>query len=171
MLADRYSIRHIGVGDVLRQAVDEGSGVGREIGQHLAAGDLVGDDVVLDVVWPLVVEAARAGGFVLDGFPRTVKQAEMAYDRAAQDHVEVDAVVYLEAERSILLERTLARTAGRSDDIASVVEHRLRVFEERTHPLVEFYSERGLLLRVDASKPVDDVTVEIVRALDARAAR
>lgn len=170
LLAERFSIRHIGVGDVLRQAVDEGSAIGREIGQQLAAGDLVGDEVVLEVVWPLIVEAARAGGFVLDGFPRTVKQAEMAYEKAAHDHVEVDAVVYLQADRPILLERTLARTAGRSDDIASVVEHRLRVFEERTHPLVEFYEGRGLLVRVDANRPVDEVSVQILDALRERTA-
>ncbi|MDQ1681727.1 MAG: adenylate kinase [Frankiaceae bacterium] len=170
VLSEHYGIRHIGVGDVLRQAVRDGSAIGQQINEQLTRGDLVGDDVVLDVVWPLIVKAAREGGYVLDGFPRTLQQAEMAYEAAQRDQIGADAVVYLEAPREVLLERMLARAADRSDDVASVIEHRLSVFEERTHPLVEFYSARGLLVPLDASRPVADITAEIIKDLDARTA-
>ena len=168
VLSEHYGIRHIGVGDVLRQAVRDGSAVGQQIGEQLTRGDLVGDDVVLGVVWPLIVESARNGGYVLDGFPRTLQQAEMAYAAAERDGIGADAVVYLEAKREVLLQRTLARAGDRSDDVASVIEHRLRVFEERTHPLVEFYGSRGLLVAVDADRPVAVVSDEIIASLDAR---
>jgi adenylate kinase len=168
VLSDHYGIRHIGVGDVLRQAVRDGSAVGQQINDQLTRGDLVGDDVVLGVVWPLIVESAASGGYVLDGFPRTLQQAQMAYAQAEREHVGADAVVYLEADREVRLQRTLARAADRSDDVASVIEHRLRVFEERTHPLVDFYASRGLLIALDAARPVDVVSAEIIAALDAR---
>lgn len=168
VLSEHYSIRHIGVGDVLRQSVRDGSAVGRQIDAELTRGDLVGDDVVLEVVWPLIVDAAAHGGYVLDGFPRTLQQAEMAFSAAVRDNVSADAVVYLEAERSLLLQRTLARAADRSDDVAAVIEHRLRVFEERTHPLVEFYASRGLLISLDAARPVAAVSADILAALASR---
>ena len=168
VLAEHYDIEHIGVGDVLRQAVRDGSAIGQSINDQLTKGDLVGDDVVLDVVWPLIVAAAANGGYVLDGFPRTLQQAEMAFARAERDHVGADAVVYLEAPRDVLLQRMLARAGDRSDDVASVIEHRLRVFEERTHPLVEFYAARGVLVSLDASRPVADVSTEIIKDLDQR---
>ena len=171
VLAEHYGIRHIGVGDVLRQAVRDGSSIGQQINDQLTRGDLVGDEVVLDVVWPLIVKAARAGGYVLDGFPRTLQQAEMAYDAAERDHVGAHAVIYLKAPRDVLLQRMLARAADRSDDVASVIEHRLAVFEERTHPLVEFYSARGLLVSLDASRPVADISADIITDLDARTAQ
>ncbi|MDQ1723625.1 MAG: adenylate kinase, partial [Frankiaceae bacterium] len=93
VLSEHYGIRHIGVGDVLRQAVRDGSAIGQQINEQLTRGDLVGDDVVLDVVWPLIVKAAREGGYVLDGFPRTLQQAEMAYEAAQRDQIGADAVV------------------------------------------------------------------------------
>jgi len=168
VLSEHYGIRHIGVGDVLRQAVRDGSPIGQQITDQLTRGDLVGDDVVLEVVWPLIRDAAAKGGYVLDGFPRTLQQAEMAYEAAERDNIGADAVVYLEAAREVLLQRTLARAADRSDDVASVIEHRLRVFEERTHPLVEFYSSRGLLIALDAARPVDVISTEIIASLDSR---
>jgi adenylate kinase len=168
VLSEHYGIRHIGVGDVLRQAVRDGSPMGQQIKDELQRGDLVGDDVVLGVVWPLIIDASAHGGYVLDGFPRTLDQAKMAFQAAERDNIGADAVVYLEADREVLLQRTLARVADRSDDVASVIEHRLRVFEERTHPLVDFYSSRRVMISVDASRPVDVVSREIIESLDAR---
>jgi len=169
VLAAHYSVAHIGVGDVLRKEVADGSTLGREVEAELARGDLVHDDVVFDVIWPLVMEAASAGGYVLDGFPRTLRQAEMAYDAALRDGVAIDAVVYFDADRTVLLDRMLARSAGRSDDNASVITHRLAVFEASTRPLVDFYDKRGILVRVDAQRAIDDVTNNIVTELDHRA--
>lgn len=168
VLADRYGVQLIGVGEILREEVRRGTAVGAEIADDLARGDLVHDRLILDTIWPLVLQASADGGYVLDGFPRTLHQAEMAHSASERDGVSPDVVVYLDIDRPMLLERMLARAEERSDDVAAVMEHRLQIFEERTRPLVGFYEARGLLATVDARRDKDAITADIVAAVEAR---
>ncbi|MDX6221423.1 MAG: adenylate kinase, partial [Frankiales bacterium] len=109
------------------------------------------------------------GGYVLDGFPRTVRQAEAAHRMGLEAGVTARAVVYLDADSDALVSRMLARAKvdGRVDDTAEVIAHRLAVFAEQTAPLVDYYDGRGLLMRFDALLPADEVTKAIIKALDA----
>jgi adenylate kinase len=118
---------------------------------------------VLDVLIPAVTEAAARGGYILDGFPRTLPQATAAAELAVRLGVTLDAAVYLYAPEGVLTGRLLdrARQSGRADDIADVIQHRLRVFAETTGPLVPYYTERGILVAVDADQPPDSVTADI----------
>jgi adenylate kinase len=155
--------RHIAAGDLLRAQARAGSDLGREIAAYQARGDLVPDQIVLDVLTPVVVEAAAHGGYILDGFPRTLPQATAAADLAARLGVSLDAAVYLHAPDTVLTRRLLDRASqdGRTDDVADVIQHRLQVFATTTGPLVPYYKERGILIAVDADQPPDSVTADI----------
>jgi len=170
---------HIAAGDLLRAEAQAGRGLGHEIAAYQARGDLVPDQIVLDVLTPVVVEAAATegpgrsgatrGGYILDGFPRTLPQAVAAADLAARLGVTLDAAVYLYATDEVLTRRLLDRASqsGRSDDKADVIRHRLRVYAETTGPLVPYYAERGILVAVDADQPPDSVTADILARLSA----
>ena len=162
-LAARYGVRHIAAGDLLRAEAQAGGRLGREIAAHQARGDLVPDQVVLDVLTPAVVDAAARGGYILDGFPRTLAQATAAAQIAARLGVTLQAAVYMHAPDTVLTRRLLDRASegGRSDDRADVIRHRLEVFAETTGLLVPYYSERGILVAVNADQPPDSVTADI----------
>jgi adenylate kinase len=162
-LAARFGVRHIAAGDLLRAEAQAGGPLGSEIASCQARGDLVRDQVVLDVLTQPVVEAAARGGFILDGFPRTLPQAVAAAELAARLGVTLQAAVYLYAPEEVLTQRLLARASqsGRSDDTAAVIAHRLQMFAETTGPLVPYYTERGILLAVDADQPPESVTADI----------
>ena len=162
-LAAWSGAQHIAAGDLLRAEAGAGSLLGREIAAYQARGDLVPDQIVLDVLTPAVVEAAARGGYVLDGFPRTLPQATAAAELAARLGVELQAAVYLHAPEAVLTRRLLDRAGpgGRADDRSEVIRHRLEVYAEATAPLVAYYTERGILVAVDADRPPDSVTTEI----------
>ena len=162
-LAAWSGARHIAAGDLLRASAREGGPLGAEIAACQARGDLVPDQIVLDVLTPVVVEAPAAGGYILDGFPRTLPQATAAADLAARLGVSVDAAIYLHAPDEVLTRRLLDRASqsGRSDDKAEVIRHRLAVFAGTTGLLVPYYAERGVLVTVDADQPPGSVTADI----------
>jgi adenylate kinase len=168
LLASHFGIVHIVSGDLLRQEVSRRTKLGRAVQSYLKRGDLVPDDLMLEVLKPHLLSSTETGGHVLDGFPRTLVQA-LAIEQ--MDHVverSLDAAIYLEitAEeaRRRLLDR--AHAQGRSDDTAEVIEHRLKVFETQTMPLLQHYRGRGLLIVVDSRPPIDDVFQDIVSRLD-----
>lgn len=162
-LAAQFGVRHVVAGDILRGQAQAGGRLGREIGACQARGDLVPDQIVLDALTPAVVEAAAYGGYILDGFPRTLPQATAAAKLAPRLGVTLDAVVYLYAPEEVLTRRLLDRASqgGRADDVADVIRHRLRVFAETTGPLVPYYAGRGILVAVNADQPPDSVTADI----------
>jgi adenylate kinase len=162
-LAAWSGVRHIAAGDLLRAQAQAGGRLGREIAACQARGDLVPDQVVLDVLTPPVVEAAALGGYILDGFPRTRPQAAAAAELGARLGVTLDAAVYLYAPEAVLTQRLLDRASqgGRADDRADVIRHRLRLYAETTGPLVPYYEERGILIAVDADQSPESVTASI----------
>ncbi|MHA3702272.1 adenylate kinase [Jatrophihabitans sp. YIM 134969] len=168
VLADRLNLQHIAAGDLLRHEVASGTDLGRAVEHHLTSGTLVPDELILDLVMPTVVDAARGGGYLLDGFPRTVAQAEQAAVWRAPGQTDEtappDAVIVLDVPTDTLVERTLAR--GRDDDTDEVVRHRLDVYEAETAPVIAFFRERGLVHHVDGTMPVDQVSDAILAELD-----
>jgi adenylate kinase len=166
-LAARYGARHIAAGDLLRAEAQAGTSAGREIAACQARGDLVPDQIVLYALTPAVVEASASGGYILDGFPRTLPQATAAAELAARLGVTLDAAVYLCAPEEVLTRRLLDRASqeGRADDVADVIRHRLRLFTETTGPLVPYYTERGILVAVNADQSPDSVTADILARL------
>ncbi len=166
-LAERLGIEHLAAGDLLRAEVEAGTDLGNQAKDIMGKGDLVPDSMIIELVMPKVLDAAAATGYLLDGFPRSVDQAVEARKLAERSDAAPEAVIYLDAPRAELMRRILARaeTEGRSDDNEATVENRLRVFDEATKPLVDYYRERGLLHVVDAAQSEDNVTAEILAVL------
>jgi adenylate kinase len=163
-LAAKYAVQHISSGDVLRAEVRADTPAGREVAAFQRRGDLVPDQIVFDLLTPVVAAAAARGGYILDGFPRTVPQALTAADLGRRLDLTLDAAVYLNVPGPVLTQRLLAR--ARADDTAKVIEHRLQVFAEMTGPLIAYYRKRGILVAVDADQPPESVTAEIQTRLD-----
>jgi adenylate kinase len=164
-LASHFGVRHISSGDVLRAAASDGSPAGREVAAYQQRGDLVPDQIVFDLLVPVVAAAAARGGYILDGFPRTLPQAITAADIGARLDLTLDATIYLHVPEEVLVQRLLAR--GRPDDTPDVIRHRLEVFTDTTSPLIEYYRNRGILIEVDADQPPESITDAIVSRLPA----
>jgi adenylate kinase len=164
-LAARFGLTHISSGDLLRQHVTDGTPLGQQVKKYVSRGDLVPDQVVVDMLREPIIAASQAGGYVLDGFPRTVEQAELAYGMARPLGVAVQVAAYLEVDRAELVRRLLARGRG-TDDTQEVIEHRLEVYDEKTRPMVAYYDKREVLVTVDGSLPRDEVTATLAAALE-----
>lgn len=160
-LAERLGITHISSGDLLRQHVTEETPLGKQVQKYVSRGDLVPDAMVLDMLRKPIVAASNAGGYVLDGFPRTVEQAEIAYDTARELGVAVQVAIFLEVDRDELIRRLLARGRG-ADDTQDVIEHRLEVYEEKTRPMIDYYAQRERLVTVNGARPPDEVTWSMI---------
>ena len=167
VLAKHFGVPHVSSGELLRTHVENGSELGRRVAPFLARGELVPDDLVLQVVGDALAGAFEAGGYVLDGIPRTLAQAERAYALAKPVGLLADAVVYLDVPDAVARERLAARAeTGRVDDADhGVIERRLEVFHDDTGPLLAFYRDRGILRTIDAVQPVEAVSKAILEAL------
>jgi len=166
-IAARYGVPHISSGDIFRDEVARQTPLGKELSGYLDRGDLVPNDLVLSLIKGRVVEAVQqAGGYVLDGFPRTLEQAEAAAGIGRETSTSAQAVVYLDAPEDVLIGRLTGRGEGRADDSAAVARHRLTVYAEHTQPLVDYFAARGILVKIDAAAPMDVVTQDIFAALD-----
>ena len=168
-LAQRFGIAHISSGDLLRQHVKDQTSLGQTIKSYVSHGDLVPDAVVMDMLRKPVVAAVAAGGYVLDGFPRTVEQAKASFPTARALGAEVQAAVHLDVAREELVRRLLSRHRGQ-DDTEAVIEHRLQVYLDKTVPLLEYYAGREWMFTVDGAQPPDAVHEEIVTRLQKLAA-
>jgi adenylate kinase len=166
-IAAHFDLARIATGDLLRQEVASGSELGRTAKAYMDRGDLVPDEVVIAMVRDAVVKANAEGGYILDGYPRTLAQAEAAYRWAKARGVPFDLALFFEIGTDELLARLAgrAREEGRSDDTEETVRYRLEVFRSQTWPLVAYYQRRGILVRVDAVGPVDAITERILAAL------
>jgi adenylate kinase len=168
-LAAHYGIAHLSSGALLRAEVANGTEIGRIAADYLKRGDLVPDELVFEMLAAPVLEAAGHGGYVLDGFPRTLRQAEEAY-RIAQEvaGIELQAVIHLTVGRDELRNRLRARAQreGRIDDTEFGITHRFKVFDAQTQPLLDFYARRALLVDINGEQPVQKVFADITAAID-----
>jgi adenylate kinase len=167
-IAQHYGVEHISSGDLLRRHVAESTSIGRTVEQCINRGDLVPDGIVMDILRKPVEAASRNGGYILDGFPRTVAQAEAAYDVARTLNASVRIALHLQVPRDELIRRLLSRglETGRADDTAEVINHRLQVFDASTVPLLDYYARRETLVRIDGNNRVPEVTRAAITHLD-----
>jgi adenylate kinase len=165
-LAGELGVPAISTGDMLREAVANGSELGRRVRKIMEAGELVGDDLMAEVVKERLANTDTAGGFLLDGYPRTAAQAATLRQILDAAREELDHVVFIDVPEEELVRRALQRQRG-ADDKADVVRERLRVYREKTQPLVDFYRGQGLLREIDGNRPVEAVRQSILDALEA----
>jgi adenylate kinase len=174
-LIQRYGIVQLSTGEMLRAAVAAGTPVGLQAKDIMAAGGLVPDEIVVSIISDRIDQPDAKNGFVLDGFPRTVPQAEALDELLKKKHIKLDAVVELRVNESALLDRVETRVAQmrargeevRVDDTPEVLTRRLASYRAQTEPLIHYYSERRKLLTVDGMMTIEEVTREINRILHA----
>ncbi len=168
-LAERHGVPHLAAGDLLRDHVARGTELGRAAKQHMDDGGLVPDELVIAMILDAMGgDDEPMDEFLLDGFPRTLVQARAAYGWAVNNDRTFDAVIMLEVPEDELVRRLVQRgvDSGRSDDTEAVIRHRLEVYEQNTAPLVDFYAGRNILLRIDGTGSVEEVTERIEAGLD-----
>lgn len=195
-ISEKYSIPHISTGDIFRANLKEGTPLGLEAKKYMDAGALVPDELVVRIVGDRLNASDAAGGALLDGFPRTVAQAEALSDYLSQTGRQVDCCLCLEVPDAVLVARLAGRRmcrecgAGfhvefspppadgrcnqcggeiyqRDDDMEATIQNRLKVYHEQTSPLVAWYKERGLLRAIDGQGPVEEIKGRIFAALGA----
>jgi adenylate kinase len=173
LLVQRYDIVQLSTGEMLRAAVAAGTPVGLKAKEIMASGGLVPDDVVVGIISDRIDQPDARNGFILDGFPRTVPQAEALDELLKHKHLKLDAVIELRVNESALLNRVETRVAQmrergeevRLDDTPEVLTKRLASYRSQTEPLIHYYSERRKLSTIDGMMAIDEVTRAIHRQL------
>lgn len=163
-LAALLGVPAISTGEMLRAAVTAGSELGKRVEGTLASGQLVGDDLMAEVVTARLAEADAAAGFLLDGYPRTAPQAATLEGILLGQKASLDHVLLVDAPEEVLVKRALGR--GRVDDTEEVVRERLAVYRRQTSPLVDYYRQQGLLREIDGNQPIETVEAAIRAAVE-----
>lgn len=194
-IVKKYRIPHISTGDIFRANIKEGTLLGKKAKSYMDKGLLVPDEVVVSIVKDRLTNDDCKEGFLLDGFPRTVNQAEALDGELLLMGIKLDKVVNIEADRNVLIERAIGRRIckecgatyhikfnppkvdgvcdldngilfQRDDDIEETVATRIQVYLDQTQPLIEYYQKKGLILDIDGTRLIDDIFISIVEALD-----
>lgn len=194
-IAEKYAIPHISTGDIFRYNIKNETELGREVKSYLDQGALVPDTLTVRIVKDRLNQADCANGFLLDGFPRTIAQAEALDESLSEQNETLDAVINIDVQKEVLITRLSGRRvckdcgetyhavnkppkqAGvcdvcggpvihRADDTEDTVRNRISVYEEQTAPLIAYYEQKGLLFTVDGTEPVHVVQEKIFSALD-----
>ncbi|HHV38238.1 MAG TPA: adenylate kinase [Tepidimicrobium sp.] len=194
VIVREYNIPHISTGDIFRDNIKRGTELGKKAKEYMDKGLLVPDDLVVSIVRDRIAEADCKGGFLLDGFPRTVSQGEALDEELERISLGLDKVINIDVEKEILLQRAMGRRVcrdcgatyhvefsppkeegicdtcngelfQREDDKVETVEQRIKVYNEQTEPLIDYYTRKGLILNVDGSKSIDEIFEKISQSL------
>ena len=167
-LADDHSIPHVSTGDMFRAAIAEGTTLGRRVGPILASGELVPDELTIALIRERLSAPDAVGGFVLDGFPRNLAQAEALDTMLAEIGRTLDAVLFFDLSDDVATERMRRRALeeDRKDDAPDVIARRLAIYHEQTEPVVERYRATCKLVPLHAERTIGEVAAEIGEALD-----
>ena len=194
-ISEKWQIPAISTGDILRAAIKSGSELGAAAKSYIDAGQLVPDEVVIGLIKERLASPECKNGFILDGFPRTVPQAELLEKVMAEIGLDLDAVVLFDAPVELLIQRLTSRLTcrgcgasfnllfckpqkegvcdscggelyQRSDDSLETAQNRLSVYQEQTAPLIEFYTQKGKLSKIDSSLPKDEGYAALVAVLN-----
>jgi adenylate kinase len=160
-LAEKLEIPHLSTGELFRHNIDAGTKLGLEAKRYLDAGDLVPTELTNELVDDRLTHPDTSDGFILDGYPRSVEQAQALHDMLERRGTKLDAVLEFRVSEDVLLERLRAR--GRADDTDEVILNRMKVYRDETAPLIEYYSNE--LKTVDAVGAVDEVFARALQAL------
>ena len=161
-IADRYNVLHISTGDLLREAVKNETEIGTLAKSYMDKGELVPDSVVIEIIKQKLANLEN-NKFMLDGFPRTVAQAEALDKMLEEINLKLDAVIFLDVDDEEVVSRILKRQEieGRQDDSEDVVRNRLSVYKEQTSPLSEYYESKGILNKIDGKGGIEEISERI----------
>ncbi|MCL4509495.1 MAG: adenylate kinase [Bacteroidetes bacterium] len=193
ILSSELKIVHIATGDILREAISRGSELGKKAKTYMDRGELVPDDVVIGIIQDRLKESDAKNGFILDGFPRTLPQAEALDKVFEKAGIKIDRVVSMEVDKNVLMKRLTSRRVCRNcgsiynllvdkledskcpkcggelyqrdDDKQETIERRFEVYQKQTKPVREFYSKKKMLVEVDGIGEIDEITKRLKKAL------
>ena len=165
LISEEYNIPHLSTGEIFRSAIKNETPLGKEVKSILDSGDLVPDEKVVALVEEELKDSKYDDGYILDGFPRTVPQAE-AYDQILDKKGEsLDAFLQLEVPEEELVDRILSRGEGRSDDTPEKIKNRLDVYWNETQPVIDHYKKQSLIKKVDGVGSIDEIFNRIKKVL------
>lgn len=172
LLKKQFDLPHISTGVLLRTAVENGTELGRKAKSVMDRGDLVSDDIMLGLIEERLGEDDAANGFILDGYPRNIAQAEALDHLLDRIRQPVDEALQIDVDEDLVVQRIAGRAAeeGRDDDAEEVVRNRLRVYHEQTAPVVGYYEDKALLTRVLGEGSIEEVFERILGVLHTRSA-
>ena len=166
-IEEEFGLKQLSTGDMCRATMKEDTDLGRKVREIVEAGDLVPDDIMVQMISERIVSPDCVNGVILDGFPRTVPQAEALKKMLDNNKLKIDHVLYFSVDSKILLERIRNRIAEtppaerRKDDNEETLNHRLKVYEDQTAPLLPFYKKHGVLSTIDGMLPVEEVSLKL----------
>ena len=166
-IEEEFGLKQLSTGDMCRATMKEDTDLGHNVREIVEAGDLVPDDIMVQMISERIVSPDCVAGVILDGFPRTVPQAEALMEMLDNNKLKIDHVLYFSVDSEILLERIRNRIAEtpleerRKDDNEETLNHRLKVYEDQTAPLLPFYKRHGILSTIDAMLPVEEVSLKL----------
>ncbi len=163
-IADKYNLVHVSTGDLFRAEIKNNTELGKQISNEMATGKLLSDEISIAIIKNFILEHSHAHGFVIDGCPRTINQANMLDKFLGLLNTRIHMVISLEVPEDELIKRILRRglSSDRSDDVADAAKNRLQEFQTKTKPLQEFYHIQGKLTSIDATDIVTNVSNRII---------
>lgn len=163
VIAKKLNLRHVSTGELLREAVTNQTELGKKVEGIIAAGELVSDEIVVSLIEEAVTEFHEDDpwdGWILDGFPRNLKQAELLEDLLSSKRVTVEGVLVLDVDAEVIVKRLAGR--GRDDDQPETVRNRLKVYEDTTLPIIDLYDQRYDVHRINGDQSIEAVTEDIL---------
>lgn len=168
LITKKYNLKHISTGEFLRNEIAKGTKLGIIADSYISKGQLVPDDLMIDMMEGLIKEPHDYKGFIFDGYPRTVTQGIALDNKMAKNEMNISTVLCLDVNEDILTERLINRgkSSGRSDDNKDTIQRRLEVYHEETEPLIEYYKKQGKLSRIEGNGNVEEVFANITNVLN-----
>lgn len=169
-ITDQYGLSHLSTGDILRQEIAEGSHLGKTAREFIDRGELVPDHIIIGMLEHKLITLEDTKGVIFDGFPRTVEQAKALKEMLDRRGEQITVMLNLEVEKQELIDRLLKRgeTSGRSDDNMETIEKRIKVYENLTAPVIDFYKNEGCYTGIRGIGTIDDIFGRICQAIDAK---
>lgn len=167
-IKERYNLTYISTGQVLRAEMAAGSEIGLKVKDIIEHGGLASDEIVAEIIEKFIINHSDSKGFLFDGFPRTVKQAEILEELFQKYNMELNGVLSLEVPEGLLIERMLERgkTSGRADDNIESIHFRFVEYENKTKPVLHFYEDRNILHPINGVGSIENIFVNICETID-----
>jgi len=168
LLIEKYGLKHVSTGDILRFEIKGGSALGKTAEQYISKGQLVPDEIMIEMLEDLIRKNLDKKGFIFDGFPRTLPQGEALDNKLKKNGLDITSVLSLEVKDEELIDRLLKRgqLSGRSDDNGHTIKSRLHVYHQQTEPLKEYYAKQNKLVCIPGEGAIEEVFNSIVKAVD-----
>ena len=170
LIVEKFKLKHLSTGDLLRSEIQSNSELGKEAESYISKGNLVTDSMIIDILTKAIDAEAEGKGIILDGFPRTVAQAEALETMLAERNRQIDFFLNIEVEKRELIARLLKRgeTSGRSDDNLETIQKRLEVYEVKTAPVNDFYKQKGKLQPINGMGTVEEIFDRVSAVLESK---